>query len=1166
MKTNANINSLRKNLLDAPPASQMPAEQFQLSQILNNSEEFLLIINDNYEILTCNQYVQKTVKQHLNIDLNPGDDFFCMVAPGEKERVKGFCDRAFKGEKIEFEYKVSLDQINTLYFQCIIKPAINNKGEIPALVIIFKETTGKKKDYEAIMQSEQRWRFALEGSNQGVWDWKLDTNDVYFSSSWRKMLGYDQSALINNMSEWEDLIHPDDKNRMAAHIEKHLNSGNPYYESELRLKAFDGSYKWILARGMIFNRSGDGKPSRMIGTHTDISERKKTEENYKLLFYNNPIPMWTYDRKTLQFLDVNYAAVNHYGYSREEFLQMTILDIRPEEDIEKVKQSIKQNIRTSNQTIWRHKKKNGEIIKVNLSLQVFEGDVDEHCLAIAEDITEKLRIESNLKASEKQYRTLFKTNPLPSFIYDRDTLRFLEVNDAAVKFYGYSFQEFSQITLFDLQLPQNREALKKSIAEKRYYKTALIPNWSLVNKAGEELVADISTSSIFYNGLEARLVVVNDITEKVKAEKEIKEINRRFEFVSKATSDIIWDWDIKNDRVFLSENFYKILGWKLPPDNIVNIDFLFSKGHPEDMDRLIPKLTQMVNDPNVFHWDDEFRYQKSDGSYIYLSDRAYISRNEKGEAIRMTGAVENISARKYQEELQLMELRVFEVSAIPDIHFHTVLKTLINGYENLHRGTHGTVCVLGLANDMEILAPGFDKAYSRQLQYFIEKQKSKLSVQQEVENTIVISPVDSEDWKTGIDTAPLYDWKTSWSIPVNHHRGDLLGFITVFSNQSREPSHVEKNTLLRMRNLLRILMVNHLSLEQIRVSNERYDNVLKATHDLVWDWNLETGNFYRNKDALRKVYGIDNEESIQNVYTWMERIHPADHIKVQRVINNILHSTDEDAFDVEYRFKGDDGVYAFIYDRGIIVRNKEGKPLRMIGAAQNITDRKKLEHELLQQELDKQKFISQATIDTQEEERREIGKELHDNVNQVLTTTKLYLDLSQSSPDLKDELIQKSSKNIIYVINEIRQLSRSLMDPSIGDLGLVDSINDLIENINITRKLHVSLSATPDLEQYLDESQKLMIFRVIQEAMNNTIKYAHATSVQLSIKKIGKHLELVIADDGQGFNIKTVKKGAGLKNIQNRVYLTGGKLEIESGKEKGCRIIINFPINNNGKI
>ena len=83
-------------------------------------------------------------------------------------------------------------------------------------MVIFKEITDKKKDYDAILQSEQRWRFALEGSKQGVWDWKLETNEVYFSSSWRKMLGYDKIPLINNMAEWEDLIHPDDKKRMAA--------------------------------------------------------------------------------------------------------------------------------------------------------------------------------------------------------------------------------------------------------------------------------------------------------------------------------------------------------------------------------------------------------------------------------------------------------------------------------------------------------------------------------------------------------------------------------------------------------------------------------------------------------------------------------------------------------------------------------------------------------------------------------------------------------------------------------------------------------------------------------------------------------------------------------------------------------------------------------------
>src|SRR5206468_7954112 len=140
------------------------------------------------------------------------------------------------------------------------------------------------------------------------------------------------------------------------------------------------------------------------------------------------------------------------------------------------------------------------------------------------------------------------------------------------------------------------------------------------------------------------------------------------------------------------------------------------------------------------------------------------------------------------------------------------------------------------------------------------------------------------------------------------------------------------------------------------------------------------------------------------------------------------------------------------------------KDPRVLVLANDITEKIKAEEELIANELERQKAINQATIDTQEQERSEIGKELHDNVNQVLTTTKLYLDLALSNNELKDELIKKSSKNIISVINEIRQLSRSLMDPSIGDLGLIDSIKDLIENINLTRKLQVILNCEEKLD------------------------------------------------------------------------------------------------------
>jgi signal transduction histidine kinase len=234
----------------------------------------------------------------------------------------------------------------------------------------------------------------------------------------------------------------------------------------------------------------------------------------------------------------------------------------------------------------------------------------------------------------------------------------------------------------------------------------------------------------------------------------------------------------------------------------------------------------------------------------------------------------------------------------------------------------------------------------------------------------------------------------------------------------------------------------------------------------------------------------------------------------------------------------------------------------MIGAAQDISERKKLESDILKNELEHQKFINQATVDSQEQERTEIGKELHDNVNQVLTTTKLYLDLALTSTELKDDLIKKSNENIVSVINEIRQLSRSLMDPSIDDLGLIDSINDLIENINLTQTIQVSLEADASIEAELGKKQKLTAFRIVQESLNNVMRHAEAKNVAIKLFHRPDYALLKVEDDGIGFNPHLVKRGAGLKNIQNRVYLINGTHSITSHPGKGCKLSISFPLNN----
>ena len=127
------------------------------------------------------------------------------------------------------------------------------------------------------MESEERWQFALEGSQYGVWDWNIVTNELFFSKRGKEMLGYEEDEITSHLNEWDQRIHPDDKAQSYADLEKHFNGATPYYENEHRILCKDGSYIWILDRGKVVSWSEDHKPLRMTGTYTDITERKQVE-------------------------------------------------------------------------------------------------------------------------------------------------------------------------------------------------------------------------------------------------------------------------------------------------------------------------------------------------------------------------------------------------------------------------------------------------------------------------------------------------------------------------------------------------------------------------------------------------------------------------------------------------------------------------------------------------------------------------------------------------------------------------------------------------------------------------------------------------------------------------------------------------------------------------
>lgn len=348
--------------------------------------------------------------------------------------------------------------------------------------------------------------------------------------------------------------------------------------------------------------------------------------------------------------------------------------------------------------------------------------------------------------------------------------------------------------------------------------------------------------------------------------------------------------------------------------------------------------------------------------------------------------------------------------------------------------------------------------------------------------------------------------------------------------------------------------------QELKQINDRFNSIMRATHELLWEWDIENNKMFRTKEGIQNVLPLSGNSPAEKMAPLLQRVHPDDQGKIRLILDNVLQAPHRQTFELEYRFRRRNGDYAYVYDRAILLRDEAGNPFRVIGSAQNISERKRLEEELLRNQLEYQRLLHKATVESQEAERAEIGKELHDNINQVLTTTKLYLELAITNKDLKEDLVKKSLDNISSIIQEIRLLSRSLMDPSIGDLGLTDTIRDLIENMHLTQQIKVDLSAEESIEALLDSQQKLTLFRIIQESLNNVLRHSKATSVSIEITVFDTNAKLVISDNGIGFIPEAIRKGAGLKNIQNRIYLINGTLQLKASPGKGCSIELQFPL------
>ncbi|BAY10495.1 signal transduction histidine kinase [Calothrix sp. NIES-2098] len=322
---------------------------------------------------------------------------------------------------------------------------------------LAKEIVERKRTEEELRESEQRWQLALRGNNDGIWDWNVKTNEVFFSPRWKEMLGYQEQEISHHFDEMIRRVHPIDLDGVKTAVKEHFAKKTPFYTHEYRILCKDGNYKWILDRGQAL-WDDDSNVVRMVGSHTDITERKQAEENLSQLLdqLENKVEERTVELKRInaslqaeiaerqriekelreseqrfratfdqaavgiahvgidgRWLLVNQRLCDIVGYTSQELKLRTFQDITYPDDMEASLKYVEQVLIGDIPTFSlekRYLRKDGSIVWINVTVSLVResSGTPKYFIAVIEDISDRKRSAEQIQASLREKEVLLK--------------------------------------------------------------------------------------------------------------------------------------------------------------------------------------------------------------------------------------------------------------------------------------------------------------------------------------------------------------------------------------------------------------------------------------------------------------------------------------------------------------------------------------------------------------------------------------------------------------------------------------------------------------------------------------------------------------------------------------------------------------------------------------
>jgi two-component system sensor histidine kinase/response regulator len=1027
---------------------------------------------------------------------------------------------------------------------------------------------------------EQRLAQAQQMAHVGSWEWNVVSNEVIWSDEEYRLLGFTPRAFTPSIDLSLAAVHPDDLSRSRVWI-KSIRANKKSSDLDNRIVRPNGQVRAIHSRATV-TLDNSGNVVRVVGTSQDITERKQSEEKlrqsevrYRSLFATNPLPMWIYDLETLSFLEVNDAAISHYGYRREEFLAMTIADIRPAED----KPMLLANVAgvadgvIDKAGIWRHRQKNGSIIDVEVTSHVLDYGGRSAELVSASDITTRKIAEEALGAAEEKYRSIFE-NAAEGIYQSTPQGVSLAVNPAAARILGFSspeqVMEHNHRTSFGYVDPRRFEDFMRLAEgqnvvngfESEIYRPDGSKVWVSENV---RIVRGDNQEILFFEGTLA------DITERKRAEAEREAISEIVQGVMTTSNleELLKLAHRSIGRLLYAENcFVALLDTKrdqvhfefwidkvdpLPPPEPAG------KGHTRTSSILRtgrPLLLTKELDARLFAQNAGAKTGSSAASWMgvplrtptrtigvlavqhYEKEDAYSKRDLEffsavGDQIALA-----IERKRADEELKQSEERLAAAQKMAHVgswEWDVITNKVVWSDEEYR--LFGLEPGEGEASYRFYLSLVHPDARLGAMRWFNAVRTMKKSSRMDV---LIVRPDGQERILN------------SWADVVLDDDGNVLRIV----GTSQDVTEREKAE------------------RALGQSEERFQLVSRATDDAIWDWDV-AANTISFSESFGKLFGYRADEFEPSMAFWTQGIHPDDYDALMAALSAFFAGREE-AWSSEYRFRCADGSYAFVFDRGYVVRDGGGKPLRMVGSMMNITSQKEA-----QEDLRVAKEAAEAASRAKSEFLANMSHEIRTPMNGIIGMTDLALE-TELNRDQREYLgmVKSSAHSLLSLINDILDFSKieaGKLELEAIDFSLRDCIGGMLKPLGIRadqKGLELVADIHSDVPDHLT-GDPARLRQILINLTDNAIKFTERGEVVVAVssQSIGNgesELTFCVSDTGIGIPEKkqaaifeafaqadgsTTRTyggtGLGLSIASQLIQKMGGRIWIESKVGEG---------------